>query len=93
MSTALHGSPAPTAQPVLRTGDHGQAVRVWQTDLNAIAGTAPGLGRTTVDGIFGPRTQALTETLQSHAHITVDGIVGPHTRAAYRGQESNHHQH
>ncbi len=74
MTTALHGS---TTQPVLRIGDHGQAVRVWQSDLNAIAGTAPGLGRTTVDGIFGPRTLALTETLQSHAHITVDGIVGP----------------
>ena len=91
MATALHGAPAPSAQPVLREGDHGQAVRVWQTDLNSIAGTAPGLHRITVDGVFGPRTRALTETLQSHAHITVDGVVGPHTRAAFRGQESIHH--
>ncbi len=86
MTTALHGSPTPAAQPILRRGDHGQAVRGWQTDLDnlsAAAGRGGGLGTVVVDGSFGPKTEALTIALQKREHIAPDGIVGPNTRAAY----------
>jgi peptidoglycan hydrolase-like protein with peptidoglycan-binding domain len=86
MTTALHGSPTPSAQPILRRGDHGQAVRVWQTDLDNLstaAGRGGGLGTVLVDGSFGPATEGLTVALQKVEHIAPDGIVGPHTRAAY----------
>ncbi|MDQ2851031.1 MAG: peptidoglycan-binding protein [Actinomycetota bacterium] len=87
MNTALHGSPAPAAAPILRFGDRGQAVRVWQTDLNNLsvaAGRGGGLGSVQVDGSYGPKTEDLTRGLQRAEHITVDGIVGPQTRAAYQ---------
>jgi len=87
MTTALHGSPTPSAQPILRRGDHGQAVRVWQTDLDNLstaAGRGGGLGTVRVDGSFGPATEGLTVALQKREHIAPDGIVGPNTRAAYR---------
>ena len=87
MTTALHGSPTPSAQPILRRGDHGQAVRVWQTDLDNLstaAGRGGGLGTVRVDGNYGPATEGLTVALQKREHIAPDGIVGPHTRAAYR---------
>jgi len=86
MTTALHSSPTPSAQPILRRGDHGQAVRVWQTDLDNLstaAGSGGGLGTVLVDGSFGPATEVLTVALQKREHIAPDGIVGPHTRAAY----------
>ncbi len=86
MTTALHGSPTPAAQPILRRGDHGQAVRVWQTDLDNLstaAGRGGGLGTVVVDGSFGPATEVLTVALQKREHIAPDGIVGPNTRAAY----------
>ncbi len=86
MSSALHGSPTPASQPILRRGDHGQAVRVWQTDLDNLstaAGRGGGLGSVRVDGSFGPKTEALTIALQKTEHIAPDGIVGPNTRAAY----------
>jgi len=86
MTTALHGSPSPVAQPILRRGDHGQAVRVWQTDLDNLstaAGRGGGLGTVLVDGSFGPATEVLTIALQKTEHIAPDGIVGPNTRAAY----------
>jgi len=86
MTTALHGSPTPTAQPILRRGDHGQAVRVWQSDLDNLstaAGRGGGLGTVVADGSFGPKTEGLTVALQKREHIAPDGIVGPNTRAAY----------
>ena len=87
MTTALHGSPTPVAQPILRRGDHGPAVRVWQSDLDNLstaAGRGGGLGMVVVDGSFGPATEGLTVALQKREHIAPDGIVGPNTRAAYR---------
>lgn len=87
MSTALHGSPTRSTAPILRRGDRGQAVRVWQTDLNNLsvaAGRGGGLGSVQVDGIYGPNTEHLTRAIQNTEHITIDGIVGPQTRAAYQ---------
>src|SRR5690606_23048269 len=38
------------------------------------------LGRLTVDGIFGPKTEARVKAFQKAMGIAVDGIVGPQTR-------------
>jgi putative peptidoglycan binding protein/resolvase-like protein len=42
------------------------------------------LGRTGVDGRFGPITARAVRRMQSKAGITVDGVVGPRTREAIR---------
>jgi peptidoglycan hydrolase-like protein with peptidoglycan-binding domain len=36
----------------------------------------------TVDGIFGPKTDAAVRAFQNDRHLTVDGIVGPKTWSA-----------
>lgn len=36
----------------------------------------------TLDGIYGPRTEAAVKSYQAAHHLGVDGIVGPETRAA-----------
>ncbi|MGI9018888.1 MAG: peptidoglycan-binding protein [Euzebya sp.] len=61
----------------MRLGHSGAEVSAWQQDLNA--GLDAGL---TVDGAFGPSTDAATRRLQDSAGLTVDGVVGPATRAA-----------
>jgi len=69
--------------PVLSRGDVGPAVETWQDHLNHWLSTArPEQGRLASDGIYGPRTEAVTIDLQRAAVITVDGIVGPETRIA-----------
>jgi peptidoglycan hydrolase-like protein with peptidoglycan-binding domain len=66
-----------TRDPVLRQGDRGPAVATWQGQLNGAIGA--GL---TVDGAFGPATDAATRRFQSARGLVVDGIVGPASRAA-----------
>jgi peptidoglycan hydrolase-like protein with peptidoglycan-binding domain len=61
------------AYPTLREGDTGPYVVTLQKDLNA-AGI-----RCTVDGVFGPATQAAVIAFQKAHHLTADGIVGPAT--------------
>lgn len=62
---------------LLRRGDRGMLVRIAQTAL-ARAGFNPG----TVDGIFGPNTQAAVRAFQQARGLTVDGIIGPRTWTA-----------
>jgi murein endopeptidase len=64
--------------PVLRRGATGPAVRELQTRLNlwlAAVGKPP----ITVDGDFGPRTEAVVKAFQGGMGLVVDGIVGPVT--------------
>lgn len=59
---------------------HGSTrVRALQRRLRTL-GRRPG----SVDGLFGPRTRAAVESLQTTAGLHVDGIVGPDTRQALR---------
>lgn len=69
--------PPTTACPVLAIGSRGPSVRHLQ-ELLKNAGYDPG----TVDGIFGPKTQAAVMAFQRDSHIAVDGIVGIRTWTA-----------
>jgi peptidoglycan hydrolase-like protein with peptidoglycan-binding domain len=59
----------------LGLGNDSQAVAALQDSLNHCYGQ-----HLTVDGIYGPLTQAAVEYAQRSAGITVDGIYGPQTR-------------
>jgi len=72
--------PAPTPPTrrngVLRRGDHGVAVDLWQRTLTHAGYPCA------ADADFGPRTESATRSLQHDAQLTQDGVVGPLTRAA-----------
>jgi peptidoglycan hydrolase-like protein with peptidoglycan-binding domain len=59
------------AEPVLRSGSSGEAVRQLQQALRGL-GYDPGA----IDAHFGPRTEAAVKAFQSAQGIAVDGIVG-----------------
>lgn len=63
------GGAVPPAMPILRNGSKGDPVRELQNLLRGL----------TVDGIFGPRTEAAVREFQRQAGIAADGIVGPIT--------------
>ena len=64
----------------LRRGSSGPNVVVIQTALNRIAQNYPAIPKlSTVDGIFGSRTEASVRALQQIFGLTPDGIVGPGT--------------
>jgi peptidoglycan hydrolase-like protein with peptidoglycan-binding domain len=65
--------------PLVRQGDQQHPVQTLQYLLRA-------RGRTlTVDGIFGPGTDAAVRGFQQQQGLAVDGIFGPDTEAAVRG--------
>jgi hypothetical protein len=70
--------PAPAR--LLRRGDKGADVAMWQEALNR---TGAGL---VVDGDFGPATERATLTFQARSGLSADGIVGPLTRDAMTRQ-------
>ena len=64
----------------LRRGSSGPAVVVIQVELNRIAQNYPAIPKlTTVDGIFGSRTEASVRRFQEIFDLTPDGIVGKAT--------------
>jgi peptidoglycan hydrolase-like protein with peptidoglycan-binding domain len=77
------GSPQTTSSPApeppttaehhiqLEEGSEGRPVRILQHILGL-----------SVDGVFGPQTEAAVRTFQANHGLTVDGIVGPRTSAA-----------
>ena len=69
----------PAYPGVVRMGDRGQAVRVWQRELNARGGYGAGPHRLVVDGIFGPATHHVVCDFQRKRGLVVDGIAGPAT--------------
>ncbi|HYJ75779.1 MAG TPA: peptidoglycan-binding protein [Kineosporiaceae bacterium] len=62
--------------PVVRKGDQNHPVRTLQDLLRARGHSV------TVDGIFGPATEAAVRAFQQEKHLAVDGVVGPITWAA-----------
>ena len=68
----------PAAEPVLRRGARGEAVRELQRNLTALGyAVAP-------DGTFGPATAAALKKFQSQNGLAADAIAGPRTLAALR---------
>jgi lysozyme family protein len=62
--------------PLVREGDQQHPVQTLQYLLRARGHTL------TVDGIFGPVTDAAVRAFQQQKSLAVDGIVGPHTWSA-----------
>lgn len=77
---------AAASDPLLRQGMRGAAVRDWQRVLDraVVAGVVEAT-RVRADGVFGPRTRAVTLALQARAGLVQDGVVGPLTRDAVAG--------
>jgi peptidoglycan hydrolase-like protein with peptidoglycan-binding domain len=67
-------SGAPVNMPTLKTGSQGQAVMTLQTVLRQ-TGDYQG----SVDGIFGPITDAAVRKFQARAGLVADGIVASKT--------------
>jgi hypothetical protein len=70
------GAPDAGPRTTLRPGDRGDDVTALQRLLNTAGATL------TVDGSYGPATEAAVRTFQTSAGLTVDGIAGPRTQAA-----------
>lgn len=76
--TAVNMSTADST--VLSVGMKGEAVRNWQTDLQAF-GFKFASG---IDGRFGPETVKHTRAFQLSQNLLIDGRVGPDTLAAMK---------
>jgi hypothetical protein len=64
------------ARPTLKKGARGTAVQDLQNRLNANGASL------SVDGSFGPKTDAAVRAFQAARGLSVDGIVGPRTWGA-----------
>lgn len=63
----------------LRRGSAGSSVRLMQTFLSDLRSSYPSLPAVTVDGIFGPDTEAAVMEFQRLFGLTPDGVIGPVT--------------
>jgi zinc D-Ala-D-Ala carboxypeptidase len=68
----------------VQSGGSGPAVAAVQHSLRY----AYGFSKLTVDGVFGPDTQAAVRSFQAKYKLSVDGIVGPDTWNALIAHES-----
>ena len=77
INTAQEISGIPSSWPgyTLEIGSSGQKVRQMQEQLNVIAGAYPAIPRVTVDGIYGPATEASVRKFQQVFHLPVTGSV------------------
>lgn len=62
---------------VLRRGEYGQGIDVLQLALNSEPTALP---RLSVDGIYGPKTEARVREYQNNNGLEDDGIAGPDTQ-------------
>lgn len=70
--------PVSTQRPTVRKGDNNAHVAALQARLNR---DYSAYSRLTVDGDFGPATDAVVREFQRRAGLVVDGVVGPKTWA------------
>ena len=73
----------PTAEPVLRTGMTGQAVKDLQSRLYTL-----GYYTAEIDGQYGAATKEAVMAFQRRNGLGVDGIVGAETRAVLFSAEA-----
>ena len=72
----------------LQEGNTGQSVRQLQYILQVVSDYISTVPAVTIDGIFGPATQAAVIAYQRHAGLTPDGIVGTNTWQSLYNQVS-----
>ena len=72
----------------LQEGNTGQSVRQLQYMLQVVSDYISTVPAVTIDGIFGPATQAAVIAYQRHAGLTPDGIVGTNTWQSLYNQVS-----
>jgi peptidoglycan hydrolase-like protein with peptidoglycan-binding domain len=72
-------APAPSSHAVVQRGDESDTVRHLQGVLNR---DYPAYSSLTVDGSFGPATEAVVREFQARAGLVVDGVVGSATWGA-----------
>ncbi|WP_079474748.1 C40 family peptidase [Marinococcus halophilus] len=77
VSSNSSGSSSSSVSSSLRRGDRGSEVTSLQSTLKS-----KGFYNSSVDGVFGPVTDAAVKDFQRAAGIGVDGVVGPVTRKA-----------
>ena len=73
---------------VLRSGSTGTAVRELQFYLYLMSAYESSIPSVSIDGSFGPRTEAAVRAYQRFAGLTVDGIVGRNTWGSLYGKAS-----
>ena len=73
----------------LRVGSRGDDVRLMQRYLRDLRAKYPSLPAITVDGVFGPQTQAAVMAFQRLFNLTPDGVIGPITWNAIVTQRNN----
>lgn len=71
--------PADPQTPLLSRGATGPSVSALQKGLRAYAAQNAAADPGTVDGEFGPRTEAAVKAYQSDRSVSIDGIVGDRT--------------
>jgi len=87
LNDAFVPSKTPSFDPFtcyLRFGDIGDGVGQLQNTLDICYSE-----NLTVDGMFGPLTEAALKRTQTKAGTTADGIYGPNTRRAILHQKTN----
>jgi hypothetical protein len=74
----------------LQIGSQGSQVTIVQDSMNRLQSAQPGAAFAslplTLDGRFGPKTDARVKEFQGRNNMTPDGVVGPMTRAAIKSQ-------
>ncbi len=80
LNASIRGNTQSYPGTPLRVGSTGPNVVIVQASLNRIAQNYPAIPKIpSVDGIYGPRTEASVRKFQQIFGLTPDGIVGPAT--------------